>query len=140
MILFIPVFNPFVYIDRYNLKGTKKGQTEVFIDGLPGYPDNIHSDKKGEFHVTLPLDVDQGNIGVSALLGPYPLVRKFLARMLYLLELPAHQINLYYPNYYTQVYTHWVSCLNYCYNQFLHKHWFLIFLVLFFIMLLQGEF
>lgn len=92
------------------MKGANKGQTEVFVDGLPGFPDNIHSDKKGGFHVTLPMDIDKDNIGLSALLGPYPLVRRFVARMLFILELPAHQINLYYPNYYTKVYTHWVSC------------------------------
>lgn len=92
------------------MKGAKKGQSEVFIDGLPGFPDNIHSDKKGGFHVTLPMDIDKDNIGLSAVLGPYPLVRRFIARMLFILELPAHQINLYYPNYYTKVYTHWVSC------------------------------
>jgi len=38
---------------RYYLKGVKKGQSDIFIDGLPGYPDNIRSNTKGGFYVSL---------------------------------------------------------------------------------------
>lgn len=30
------------------LKGSKKGKSEVFIDNLPGLPDNIHRNKAGD--------------------------------------------------------------------------------------------
>jgi len=38
---------------RYYLKGNKKGQSDLFIDGLPGLPDNIRSDGKGGILVSL---------------------------------------------------------------------------------------
>ena len=40
---------------RYYLKGEKKGQSDVFIDGLPGFPDNIRSDGKDGILVSLPV-------------------------------------------------------------------------------------
>lgn len=40
-------------ISRYWLKGNKKGTREVFIDNLPGFPDNITANDKGEFYVAL---------------------------------------------------------------------------------------
>ncbi|MFS2126791.1 SMP-30/gluconolactonase/LRE family protein [Pseudomonas sp. Pseusp97] len=41
-------------ITRYWLKGDKAGQHEVFIDNLPGLPDNLASDRSGTFWVALP--------------------------------------------------------------------------------------
>ena len=36
-------------IVRYWLKGVKAGASDIFIDNLPGFPDNISSDKMGTF-------------------------------------------------------------------------------------------
>ncbi|WP_159972323.1 SMP-30/gluconolactonase/LRE family protein [Pseudomonas sp. 8Z] len=41
-------------ITRYWLRGDKAGQHEVFIDNLPGLPDNLQGDRKGTFWVALP--------------------------------------------------------------------------------------
>ncbi|QRY78873.1 SMP-30/gluconolactonase/LRE family protein [Pseudomonas sp. PDNC002] len=41
-------------ITRYWLKGEKAGQHDVFIDNLPGLPDNLASDRHGTFWVALP--------------------------------------------------------------------------------------
>ncbi|MFV3412214.1 SMP-30/gluconolactonase/LRE family protein [Pseudomonas nitroreducens] len=41
-------------ITRYWLKGERAGQHEVFIDNLPGLPDNLASDRSGTFWVALP--------------------------------------------------------------------------------------
>ena len=38
---------------RYWLKGPKAGTHEVFIDNLPGFPDNISSNRKGNFWLAL---------------------------------------------------------------------------------------
>ncbi len=35
------------------MSGAKKGKTEVLIDGLPGYPDNIRSNGRGGFYISL---------------------------------------------------------------------------------------
>jgi sugar lactone lactonase YvrE len=41
-------------IIKYWLKGPKAGQSEVFIENLPGFPDNISYDDEGTFWVALP--------------------------------------------------------------------------------------
>ncbi|WP_435608555.1 SMP-30/gluconolactonase/LRE family protein [Pseudomonas knackmussii] len=41
-------------ITRYWLAGPKAGQNEVFIDNLPGLPDNLQGDRAGTFWVALP--------------------------------------------------------------------------------------
>lgn len=41
-------------ITRYWLKGDKAGSHEVFIDNLPGLPDNLQGDRAGTFWVALP--------------------------------------------------------------------------------------
>lgn len=41
-------------ITRYWLKGDKAGSHDVFIDNLPGLPDNLQGDGKGTFWVALP--------------------------------------------------------------------------------------
>jgi len=40
-------------IVRYWLKGPRAGTHEIFIDNLPGFPDNISSDHKGRFWLAL---------------------------------------------------------------------------------------
>jgi sugar lactone lactonase YvrE len=41
-------------ITRYWLKGDKAGSHDVFIDNLPGLPDNLQGDRAGTFWVALP--------------------------------------------------------------------------------------
>ncbi|WP_372876096.1 SMP-30/gluconolactonase/LRE family protein [Pseudomonas sp.] len=41
-------------ISRYWLKGEKAGSQDVFIDNLPGLPDNLQGDRAGTFWVALP--------------------------------------------------------------------------------------
>ena len=40
-------------IHRYYLRGPKKGQSEIFMDNLPGFPDNISTGGDGRFWVSL---------------------------------------------------------------------------------------
>ncbi|MCB1177439.1 MAG: strictosidine synthase family protein, partial [Leptospiraceae bacterium] len=40
-------------IRRYWLEGEKKGETDIFIDNLPGFPDNITQNGNGIFYVAL---------------------------------------------------------------------------------------
>ncbi|GBG86948.1 hypothetical protein CBR_g44401 [Chara braunii] len=42
-------------LHRYWLKGPKAGTHEVFLDNLPGYADNIHSNRKGLFWIAIPV-------------------------------------------------------------------------------------
>lgn len=66
-------------VHRHYLKGAKKGRTDVFVDGLPGSPDNIKADGKGNFYVSLVMPKD-GTPAFVHNIGKYPLVRKFLAQ------------------------------------------------------------
>ncbi len=40
-------------ITRYWLKGARRGEHEIFADNLPGFPDNINSDRQGRFYLAL---------------------------------------------------------------------------------------
>nr|CAD7399853.1 unnamed protein product [Timema cristinae] len=93
---------------RYYLKGPKKGQKDIFLDGLPGLPDNLKSNGRGGFYVPLIVGRDMDHSVLSQQLAPYPTVRKFLARVLALIELSFQQVEALVPNYYTQRAIHWL--------------------------------
>lgn len=38
---------------RYYLEGEKKGSIDVFVDGLPGYPDNLRYDGEGHYWLAI---------------------------------------------------------------------------------------
>lgn len=64
-------------VTRYWLTGPKKGSSDIFIDNLPGFPDGISSNRKGQFWLALatprnPL-MDQ--------LHPYPWIKNLSAKL-----------------------------------------------------------
>ncbi|KAG7163462.1 Adipocyte plasma membrane-associated protein-like 2 [Homarus americanus] len=67
---------------RYWLKGTKAGQTEVFVDRLPGIPDNIRDKEDGGYYVSLVIVPTDSSKKISAILARLPLVRKFALRLM----------------------------------------------------------
>ncbi|XP_061179241.1 adipocyte plasma membrane-associated protein-like [Saccostrea echinata] len=88
-------------IRRYFLKGPKAGQSEVLTQNLPGYPDNIKLNSRGNFYLGL------GSVrykGVSLLgpfldlIGPYPAIKIFLTKITPLrvfdIFMPKHSIIL----------------------------------------------
>lgn len=70
---------------RYWLEGQKAGQSDVFIDNLPGFPDNIRADTKGRFWVAIPGLRDPLLDGMS----DKPGLRKVLARFLEHVDFPV---------------------------------------------------
>lgn len=92
-------------ISRYYLKGAKAGETDVFIDRLPGATDNLTPDADGLW-VPLVQAVDSENPALWQSAANAPLVRKFLVRSLALIELPFKVIENIYPNFYTQMIVH----------------------------------
>jgi sugar lactone lactonase YvrE len=64
-------------IVRYWLKGPRAGEHEVFIDNLPGFPDNISSTRRGTFWLAL---FTVRNPTVDAL-HPYPFLKAQLAKL-----------------------------------------------------------
>jgi len=88
-------------IQRFWLNGEKKGQLEAFVEGLPGLPDNITPDEDGLW-VALVVAADPQHPMLPHSLTRLPYVRKFLFRLLYLVELPFEFITKLYPNPYTK--------------------------------------
>ena len=64
-------------IVRYWLKGPRAGSHEIFIDNLPGFPDNITSDRRGTFWLAL---FTVRNPKVDKL-HPYPFLKAQLAKL-----------------------------------------------------------
>ncbi|MEK6282289.1 MAG: SMP-30/gluconolactonase/LRE family protein [Acidobacteriota bacterium] len=64
-------------IHRVWLKGPKAGQSEIFIDNLPGFPDGISSNHRDKFWLALVTPRDQT---LDKLL-PYPYLRKVVLRL-----------------------------------------------------------
>lgn len=64
-------------IIRYWLKGPKAGRQELFIDNLPGFPDNITSNRKGVFWLAL---FTVRNAAVDKL-HPHPFLKAQLSKL-----------------------------------------------------------
>jgi YD repeat-containing protein len=62
---------------RYWLTGDKQGTWDVFIDNLPGFPDNISSNGDGAFWLALFTTRNP----MADTLAPYPLLRRVLWRL-----------------------------------------------------------
>ncbi|XP_047537023.1 adipocyte plasma membrane-associated protein [Vanessa atalanta] len=74
---------------KYYLNGPKKGKSEVFIAGLPGFPDNIRTLPDGSgVLISLYNTIDDENPMIIKTLASTPLARKFIARLGHLVELP----------------------------------------------------
>ncbi|PIA54239.1 hypothetical protein AQUCO_00900648v1 [Aquilegia coerulea] len=61
---------------RYWLKGEKAGTSDVFAN-LPGFPDNVRTNDKGEFWVAL----HSRRSMYTHILAKYPMLRKFLLKL-----------------------------------------------------------
>lgn len=64
-------------VHRVWLNGSKQGQSEVFVDNLPGFPDGILSNRKDKFWLAL---VTPRDATLDKLL-PHPFLRKAVARL-----------------------------------------------------------
>ncbi|KAH8311231.1 hypothetical protein KR044_005060 [Drosophila immigrans] len=95
-------------LTKFHLKGAKAGQSEVFVDGLPGMPDNLTPDAEGIW-VPLPVAIDSEHPATFSLFSRFPTVRLFLARMLALFELPFRYLNQVYPNKFSQRFVHFLG-------------------------------
>lgn len=63
-------------VHRLWLKGTKQGELEVFLDNLPGYPDNLEAQGDGTYWLAFA----SPRVPSEALM-PYPFLRKIVWRL-----------------------------------------------------------
>lgn len=71
-------------VSRYWLKGEKAGQSDIFIDNLPGFPDNITFNGRDRFWIALFAPRDP----LLDFFAGKPFVRKMVARALLVLPAP----------------------------------------------------
>ncbi|MBA57245.1 MAG: gluconolactonase [Pseudomonadales bacterium] len=64
-------------ITRYWISGPKQGQSDIFIDNLPGFPDGVSSSGRGTFWVALPTVRNRQ----ADSMHPYPLVKNIVAKL-----------------------------------------------------------
>lgn len=64
-------------VTRFWVRGERQGTSEVFIDGLPGYPDNIAFNGTDSFWVALPME----RMETWENLAPKPRLRSVLMRL-----------------------------------------------------------
>ncbi|XP_037811852.1 adipocyte plasma membrane-associated protein [Lucilia sericata] len=95
-------------LTKYWLKGSNAGKSEVFVEGLPGHPDNLTPDAEGIW-VPLVMATDSEHPSGFTMFSRFPSIRLFLARMLALLELPFKLINNAYPNKIAQRFIHFIG-------------------------------
>lgn len=75
-------------VQRYWLRGEKAGSSDIFIDRLPGFPDNIRFNGRDRFWLAIPM---QRNPVLDAL-APHPLLRFGLMQYARFLPLPLTHI------------------------------------------------
>ncbi|KAG4075038.1 hypothetical protein HA402_014437 [Bradysia odoriphaga] len=97
---------------RYFLKGDRKGQSEIFVDQLPGLPDNIRPNGKGGYFIVLASPIrTAGAPGLIDTLGPLPLIRKFVARTVVLVHGFLTLTEMFLPSTYVHQLQFYVSHL-----------------------------
>ncbi|KAG0694579.1 Adipocyte plasma membrane-associated protein [Chionoecetes opilio] len=85
-------------VHRLWLKGPRAGKTDIFVDQLPGYPDNIRAREGDGYYISLVSIASERNRQVSSALGNLPLVRKLLLRLLMVTKLLIETVNRFYPS------------------------------------------
>lgn len=68
-------------IMRYHLSGPNKGQTDVFADNLPGWPDNIRQSGRGTYWVGLASVRRADKFSFLDWVAPWPSIRALIAKL-----------------------------------------------------------
>ncbi|XP_058180623.1 protein STRICTOSIDINE SYNTHASE-LIKE 7-like [Rhododendron vialii] len=74
---------------RYYIQGEKKGSVDIFIDNLPGMPDNIRYDGEGRYWIAL---ASETTVALN-LAQRYPFIRKAMAMVEKYIETPHMEKN-----------------------------------------------
>jgi len=89
---------------KYNLKGPNAGKSEIFIDGLPGKPDNIKRIGKN-FYAPLVFS----KVPIMEYISENPTIRMIIVKFLAIIDLTFETIDSFYPNIYCKKAAHWVG-------------------------------
>lgn len=83
---------------KYHLSGKKEGKLEVFIDNLPGFPDNIRTNREGGYWLPLFMANPPEKSDLLSRLRSYPTVRKVIARLISILRSTVIFIESFHPS------------------------------------------
>lgn len=65
---------------RYYIKGQDEGKVEVFMENLPGLPDNIRPSSSGGYWIGMGA-IRKAPFSMLDMLAPKPLARKLIAKV-----------------------------------------------------------
>ena len=68
------------FLFRYYIKGPKTGIYDLFIENLPGLPDNIRSRREGGYWLGI-AGIRRWPFSLLDFLGPYPRIKKILTKV-----------------------------------------------------------
>jgi len=66
---------------RYHLKGINAGHSEIFVENLPCFPDNIRRSSSGGYWVACSSSRIDGKFSVYDFSGPRPWMRWILSKV-----------------------------------------------------------
>ncbi|XP_012944585.2 adipocyte plasma membrane-associated protein [Aplysia californica] len=84
-------------ISRIYLKGPRANSVEVLTENLPGYPDNIKRNSRGNYYVGMGSVRFQGSSPIGSfldLVGPYPPIKRFITKIV-----PASLFDVFLPKH-----------------------------------------
>ncbi|KAH9487896.1 hypothetical protein Btru_067353 [Bulinus truncatus] len=84
-------------ISKVYIKGPNAGQKEAFISNLPGYPDNIKPNSRGNFYIGMGSVRFQGSSPIGSFLdnvAPYPSIKRFLTKVV-----PTSYFDIFLPRH-----------------------------------------
>jgi len=98
-------------IHKYYLKGEKAGTAEILTSSLPGLPDNIKLNERGNYYVGLITPRLPNTWHILELVAPHNLVRKFISRLICMALVPSKFINQMLPTSVTLKFEYWCGNL-----------------------------
>lgn len=103
---------------RHWLQGPKAGKSEIFVEHLPGMPDNIRNKDDGGYYVSLVSVKSPETFDELKFLAKLPWLRKLMLRFVNIAKVVFDTVTWVYPNMYTEEISFKVIilCVCICYN------------------------
>ncbi|XP_037799477.1 adipocyte plasma membrane-associated protein-like [Penaeus monodon] len=87
---------------RYWLQGPKAGTSEIFVDRLPGMPDNLRNRNEGGYYISLVAVKSPEAFDELKFLTKLPWLRKLLLRLVNVAKMVFDAVSKIYPNKFTE--------------------------------------
>ncbi|XP_023333407.1 adipocyte plasma membrane-associated protein [Eurytemora carolleeae] len=98
-------------IHKYYLTGERSGEVKVLVNSLPGLPDNIKLNDRGNYYVGLIGPRLPGTWHILELVAPHNILRKFISRLVCMVLIPSKLLNLVFPTSASLQFEYWCGNL-----------------------------